>query len=54
VRLLYTSGTTGQAEGLPPANGYFLRAGEWYLGLHELAESFPTPTASSRRCRSAT
>jgi acyl-CoA synthetase (AMP-forming)/AMP-acid ligase II len=36
--LLYTSGTTGRPKGCRLANGYFLRAGEWYLGLHELAE----------------
>ncbi|MDQ6640550.1 MAG: AMP-binding protein [Pseudomonadota bacterium] len=36
--LLYTSGTTGRPKGCRLANGYFLRAGEWYLGLHDLAE----------------
>src|SRR5205085_10769341 len=36
--LLYTSGTTGRPKGCRLHNGYFLRAGEWYLGLHELAE----------------
>ena len=36
--MLYTSGTTGRPKGCRLANGYFLRAGEWYLGLHELAE----------------
>ena len=35
--LLYTSGTTGRPKGCRLANGYFLRAGEWYLGLGELA-----------------
>jgi acyl-CoA synthetase (AMP-forming)/AMP-acid ligase II len=39
--LLYTSGTTGKPKGCRLANGYFLRAGEWYLGLHELAEVVP-------------
>ena len=39
--LLYTSGTTGRPKGCRLANGYFLRAGEWYLGLHELAEVVP-------------
>ena len=47
--LLYTSGTTGKPKGCRLANGYFLRAGEWYLGLGELAtvrpdvERFITP-----------
>jgi acyl-coenzyme A synthetase/AMP-(fatty) acid ligase len=36
--LLYTSGTTGRPKGCRLANGYFLRAGEWYLGLGALAE----------------
>ena len=36
--LLYTSGTTGRPKGCRLSNGYFLRAGEWYLGLGELAE----------------
>jgi acyl-CoA synthetase (AMP-forming)/AMP-acid ligase II len=36
--LLYTSGTTGRPKGCRLANGYFLRAGEWYLGLGDLAE----------------
>ena len=36
--LLYTSGTTGKPKGCRLANGYFLRAGEWYLGLGALAE----------------
>ncbi|MEO5845565.1 MAG: AMP-binding protein [Caldimonas sp.] len=36
--LLYTSGTTGRPKGCRLTNGYFLRAGEWYLGLHGLAE----------------
>ncbi len=36
--LLYTSGTTGRPKGCRLANGYFLRAGEWYLGLGGLAE----------------
>ncbi|HSC62390.1 MAG TPA: AMP-binding protein [Caldimonas sp.] len=36
--LLYTSGTTGRPKGCRLHNGYFLRAGEWYLGLHFLAE----------------
>jgi acyl-CoA synthetase (AMP-forming)/AMP-acid ligase II len=35
--LLYTSGTTGRPKGCRLANGYFMRAGEWYLGLGELA-----------------
>ncbi len=39
--LLYTSGTTGRPKGCRLHNGYFLRAGEWYLGLHELAEVVP-------------
>ncbi len=39
--LLYTSGTTGKPKGCRLANGYFRRAGEWYLGLHELAEIVP-------------
>jgi long-subunit acyl-CoA synthetase (AMP-forming) len=47
--LLYTSGTTGKPKGCRLANGYFLRAGEWYLRLGELAtvrqdvERFITP-----------
>jgi acyl-CoA synthetase (AMP-forming)/AMP-acid ligase II len=47
--LLYTSGTTGRPKGCILANGYFLRAGEWYLGLGGLAavqadvERFITP-----------
>ncbi len=39
--LLYTSGTTGRPKGCRLTNGYFLRAGEWYLGLHDLAEVVP-------------
>ena len=39
--LLYTSGTTGRPKGCRLANGYFLHAGEWYLGLHDLAEVVP-------------
>ncbi len=39
--LLYTSGTTGRPKGCRLANGYFLRAGEWYLGLGDLAELRP-------------
>ena len=39
--LLYTSGTTGRPKGCRLANGYFLRAGEWYLGLGDLAEVRP-------------
>ncbi|MDQ6627524.1 MAG: AMP-binding protein [Pseudomonadota bacterium] len=39
--LLYTSGTTGRPKGCRLGNGYFLRAGEWYLGLGELAEVRP-------------
>jgi acyl-CoA synthetase (AMP-forming)/AMP-acid ligase II len=39
--LVYTSGTTGKPKGCRLANGYFLRAGEWYLGLHDLAEVVP-------------
>ncbi|MEO8311508.1 MAG: AMP-binding protein [Caldimonas sp.] len=39
--LLYTSGTTGRPKGCRLANAYFLRAGEWYLGLHDLAEVVP-------------
>jgi acyl-CoA synthetase (AMP-forming)/AMP-acid ligase II len=39
--LLYTSGTTGKPKGCRLANGYFLRAGEWYLGLGGLAEVRP-------------
>ncbi|MEO6361727.1 MAG: AMP-binding protein, partial [Caldimonas sp.] len=35
--LLYTSGTTGRPKGCRLANGYFLRTGEWYLGLGGLA-----------------
>ena len=47
--LLYTSGTTGRPKGCRLSNGYFLRAGDWYLGLGELAtvradvERFLTP-----------
>ena len=47
--LLYTSGTTGRPKGCRLANGYFLRAGDWYLGLGDLAgvradvERFITP-----------
>ena len=36
--LLYTSGTTGRPKGCRLSNGYFLRAGDWYLGLGALAE----------------
>jgi acyl-CoA synthetase (AMP-forming)/AMP-acid ligase II len=39
--LLYTSGTTGRPKGCRLSNGYFLRAGEWYLGLGGLAEVRP-------------
>ena len=39
--LLYTSGTTGRPKGCRLANGYFLRAAEWYLGLGDLAELRP-------------
>ena len=39
--LLYTSGTTGKPKGCRLANGYFLRAGEWYLGLGDLASVRP-------------
>ena len=39
--LLYTSGTTGRPKGCRLANGYFLRAGEWYLGLGDLADVRP-------------
>ena len=39
--LLYTSGTTGRAKGCRLTNGYFLRAGEWYLGVHDLATVVP-------------
>jgi acyl-CoA synthetase (AMP-forming)/AMP-acid ligase II len=39
--LLYTSGTTGRPKGCRLSNGYFLRAGEWYLGLGHLAEVRP-------------
>ena len=39
--LLYTSGTTGRPKGCRLSNGYFLRAGDWYLGLHDLAEVVP-------------
>ncbi len=39
--LLYTSGTTGRPKGCRLANGYFLRAGEWYLGLGDLATVLP-------------
>ncbi len=39
--LLYTSGTTGRPKGCRLHNGYFLRAGEWYLGLHDFAEVVP-------------
>ncbi len=35
--LLYTSGTTGRPKGCRLANGYFLRAAAWYLGLGHLA-----------------
>jgi acyl-CoA synthetase (AMP-forming)/AMP-acid ligase II len=47
--LLYTSGTTGRPKGCRLSNGYFLRAGDWYLGLGGLAtvradvERFLTP-----------
>ncbi len=47
--LLYTSGTTGRPKGCRLGNGYFLRAGAWYLGLGDLAtvredeERFITP-----------
>ena len=47
--LLYTSGTTGRPKGCRLSNGYFQRAGEWYLGLGDLAgvrhdeERFITP-----------
>ncbi len=47
--LLYTSGTSGRPKGCRLGNGYFLRAGEWYLGLGGLAavrqdvERFITP-----------
>ncbi|HEX4233628.1 MAG TPA: AMP-binding protein, partial [Caldimonas sp.] len=36
--LLYTSGTTGRPKGCRLSNGYFHRAGEWYLGVGGLAE----------------
>jgi len=36
-----TSGTTGRPKGCRLSNGYFLRAGEWYLGLGGLAEVRP-------------
>ena len=36
--LLYTSGTTGRPKGCRLSNGYFHRAGDWYLGLGGLAE----------------
>jgi acyl-CoA synthetase (AMP-forming)/AMP-acid ligase II len=36
--LLYTSGTTGRPKGCRLSNGYFQRAGEWYLGVGGLAE----------------
>ena len=36
--LLYTSGTTGRPKGCRLGNGYFLRAGAWYLGLGGMAE----------------
>ena len=39
--MLYTSGTTGRPKGCRLTNGYFLRAGEWYLGLGDLAEVRP-------------
>ena len=39
--LLYTSGTTGRPKGGRLANGDFLRAGEWYLGLGDLADVRP-------------
>jgi len=39
--LVYTSGTTGRPKGCRLSNGYFLRAGEWYLGLGALAEVRP-------------
>jgi acyl-CoA synthetase (AMP-forming)/AMP-acid ligase II len=41
ISLSYTSGTTGKPKGCRLANGYFLRAGEWYLGLGGLAEVRP-------------
>ena len=39
--LLYTAGTAGKPKGCRLSNGYFLRTGEWYLGLGELATIRP-------------
>lgn len=39
--LLYTSGTTGRPKGCRLANGYFLGAAAWYLGLGHLAPVRP-------------
>ena len=36
--LLYTSGTTGRPKGCIMPNEYFLRAGQWYAELTEVAE----------------
>ena len=35
--LLYTSGSTGTPKGCLLDNAYFIHAGEWYLGLGEMA-----------------
>ncbi|WP_119168441.1 AMP-binding protein [Algihabitans albus] len=36
--VLYTSGTTGKPKGCVLTNGYFLHAGDWYVGLGGLCD----------------